>query len=283
MSGGRYTAAVRGGRQRRCLAGVIAIAVALASPTLFADTSKPSAQDLARAEELYDNGRTLFAEGSYAAAATAFEQAHELSGNLDMLFNAALAHDRAGNFEAAIELLDRYRALAPASERDQLDERKRSLQVRLDKQREAAAATPTEPDPDPATGEDPSDTTQLPPDTGAARERRVRPRTWGLLGASVAVLAIGTGLGATSLGRSRRAKSGCTDLGGELLCEDRVADPARSSRPLAIAADVSFAIGGALAATFIALLVLDLKQTKRDETAHRVRAVATSDGVAIHF
>lgn len=270
----------------RLFAGVIAIAVAMASPVVVADSAKPSAADLARAEELYDNGRTLFAEGSYAAAATAFEQAHELSGNLDMLYNAALAHDRAENFAVAIDLLDRYRALAPASERADLDERKRSLQVRLDKQREAAAGAPVEGGPDPKPTNGPSETTVLPPDTGATREARVRPRTWAILGASAAGLVIGTGLGAASLVRSSRAKSGCTDVTGDLLCEDRVADPARASRPLAIAADVSFAVGGALAATFIALLVLDLKRTRSrdaDVGGRRVRVLATADGVAISF
>ncbi len=268
--------------------GSLAGVIAFASPVVRAQSlaQKPSAADLARAEELYDNGRTLFAEGSYAAAATAFEQAHELSGNLDMLFNAALAHDRAGNFETAIELLDRYRALAPASEREQLDERKRSLQVRLEKQREAAASAPSDADPDPTATPPTTDSEVLPADTGTPRERRVRPRTWGVLGAGAAVLAIGTGLGAASLVRSRRAKAGCTDASGDLLCEDSVADPARSSRPLAIAADVSFAIGGALAATFIALLVLDLKQSKQAGVAHqRTRAIvrATADGIAVSF
>jgi len=258
----------------------------MASPVAVANSAKPSAADLARAEELYDNGRTLFAEGSYAAAATAFEQAHQLSGNLDMLYNAALAHDRAGNFATAIDLLDRYRALAPASERADLDERKRSLQVRLDKQREAAANAPIEDGSDPEPTTDPSDTTPLSPETSAAREARVRPRTWAILGASAGGLVIGTGLGAASLVRSRRAKTGCTDVTGDLLCEDRVADPARASRPLAIAADVSFAIGGALAATFIALLVLDLKRARsRDGNVgdRRLRVLATADGVAISF
>jgi tetratricopeptide (TPR) repeat protein len=258
-----------------------AVTVASASPVAFADARGPSPADLARAEELYDNGRTLFAEGSYAAAATAFEQAHSLSGNLDMLYNAALAHDRAGNFETAIELLDRYRALAPASERAQLDERKRSLQVRLDKQREAAAdaAATGAPEADPSTS--PSDATPLPPQVDSARERRVRPRTWALLGATAVGLAVGTGLGAASLVRSRRAKNGCTEVTGDLLCEDRVADPARSSRPLAIGADVSFAIAGALGATFIALLVLDLRRSR--DSAQRVAVLPSADGLAISF
>jgi hypothetical protein len=211
-------------RQRTGAAGrtgvVIATALALvlgATPTAAA--AKPSAADLARAEELYDNGRTLFAEGSYAAAAAAFESAHELSGNDDMLFNAALAHDRAGNFEAAIAALDRYRAFAPASERAALDERKKSLQTRLQKQREAAAR-PAEPDtPDTMYPEGPPVTPHddvPPPRSDRDRDRNptsrrtpVRPWAWSLLGTGGALAISATALGAAALAHSRAAARRC--------------------------------------------------------------------------
>lgn len=271
---------MRWGLRQRAYACVLGIAVAGATPVLVTQArsaTKPSASDLARAEELYDNGRTLFAEGSYAAAATAFEEAHGLSGNLDMLYNAALAHDRAGDFGAAIELLDRYRAMAPASERAGLDERKKSLQVRLDKQREDAAKAAANPEPVAAlTDATPADTIESRP------ERRVRTRTWALLGGTAAGLAIGTGLGAASLVRTRAARGGCTDLADALLCEDDVADPARSSRPLAIGADVTFAIAGALGVAFIALLAIDLR--RKDTTARAaVRVHPTAGGLAVEF
>ena len=225
---------------------------------------------------MYDNGRTLFAEGSYDSAATAFEQAHALSGNLDMLYNAALAYDRANRFEAAIDLLDRYRALAPASERAGLDERKKSLQVRLDKQREQLAAAPAEPGP----AAQPSD----PPPVTPARDnrpRRVRTRTWVLLGGSAVAAAVGTGLGAGSLARTRAARGGCVDRGDTLLCEDRVGDPARASRPMAIGADVTFAAAGALGVAFVVLLVLDLR--REHPAGAQARWHPTVGGFALEF
>lgn len=243
--------------------------------------ARPSAADLARAEELYDNGRTLFAEGSYDAAATAFEQAHALSGNLDMLYNAALAYDRAGRFEEAIGALDRYRALAPASERARLDERKKSLQLRLDKQREAAAAAADDPEP---VVPEPAATTDTPPPEPQPRTRRVRGRTWALLGASAVGLAVGTGLGATALARSRDARGRCTGTDGDLLCADAVADEARSARPLAIGADVMFAVGAAAGVAFIALLVVDLRRAKVEPAASaQVRLRPHGGGLALDF
>jgi tetratricopeptide (TPR) repeat protein len=247
---------VTAGLQLRACAGVLGLVVAATAPAPVRAANKPTTAELARAEELYDNGRTLFAEGSYDAAATAFEQAYALSGNLDMLYNAALAHDRAGRFEEAILALDRYRALAPASERATLDERKKSLQRRLDKQREAAAAEP-QPAADAPT---PGETSVTPYPSTAPRRRRVRPVTWALLGVAAGGVVVGTALGATSLSRTKAANGGCTQSAGMLLCGDDVASAARSSRPLAIGADVAFAIAGATTVAFVALLVLDLRR-----------------------
>lgn len=242
------------------VAGAIALAVGAVVPGTQAHAAvKPTNAELERAEELYDNGRALFAEGSYDAASTAFERAYGLSGNLDMLYNAALAYDRAGRFDEAIDALDRYRALAPAAERAALDERKRSLQTRRDKQRQDAETTAAEPE-----GPPPPPVVATPADAPPPRSpRRVRPPTWTMLGVGVAGAVVGTVLGATSLARSRSARPGCTDGAGPLLCGDDVADAARSSRPLAIGADVAFAIAGAGAIAFVALLALDLRRARR--------------------
>ncbi|MBK6917094.1 MAG: hypothetical protein IPH07_06820 [Deltaproteobacteria bacterium] len=253
------------------------LALALLAAPLRAE-AKPSAQDLARAEELFDNGRTLFAEGSYAAAATAFERAFELSGNLDMLYNAALAHDRAGEFEAAIDALDRYRALAPASERAALDERKRSLQARLDKQREAAAArSPDAVDDEPMYPGDTDDDDANPPpapppqEHGAA-DRTVRPWAWSLLGAAGALGIVATALGSTSLGRSRAAREGCVGPRDAPLCSAAVGPDAVASRRLALGADIGFAVAGAALVAFIAIAAVDVRRHRRQSQAHaRVR------------
>ena len=196
-------------RRAGCLqATKVVLAVALlASPSrpALAAPSKPPAADVKRAEELYDNGRELFGEGSYEAAALAFEEAYELSGNLDMLYNAALAYDRADAFEKAIAALDRYRALAPAEERAKLDARKSSLESRWEKQRaqqNASASTPST--------DTPADA-PYPPGTKPTKPKRVLgPAVWALGGTALAAFAIGTGFGAASLVRGKAGREHCT-------------------------------------------------------------------------
>lgn len=273
-------------RRGRAAALLVAAATATALPATATATAKPATAkpapakpanpELERAEELYDNGRTLFAEGSYDDAATAFEQAYALSGNLDMLYNAMLAYDRANRFEEAIDALDRYRALAPASEREGLDARKKSLVVRLEKQREAEAAAG---DAAAAGAPEPADTADPAPPSPPPRERRVAPRTWGVLGASAALAAIGTGLGVASLAFTRRGRGGCTDVTGELLCGEAVADDVLASRRLAIATDVTFALAGGMAIAFVALLAVDVRRSKRAE----VRLVPAPGGLAVRW
>jgi tetratricopeptide (TPR) repeat protein len=256
----------------------VALATGAARPVLAAP-SKPSAGDVQRAEELYDNGRKLYGEGSYAAAATAFEQAYELSGNIDMLYNAALAYDRADAFEQAISALDRYRALAPAGERDKLDERKRSLQVRLEKQRESSA--PTTDDSTPA-GDD--DGTDAPYPTGNDRDRpRVfGPAAWGLTGAAIGAFAIGTGFGAASLVRTRKGLAHCTD-GDAPLCDDRAKDDADRSREYAVVADVAFAVGGALTIALVTVVAVAASRRKRGSATTSARLEPAASGVLVRF
>lgn len=268
------------GARRRVLAAFLA-ALHVGWPASADASAKPSPAEVERAEELYDNGKALFAEGSYAAAATAFEQAYALSGNVDMLYNVALAHDRAGAFEPAIAALDRYRALAPASERASLDERKQSLVLRLEKQREAAADAGTrDPPPDDAMGptnDGPTDEPDEPMPTQPAR--RLRPLGWAAIGVTAVGLVAGTVLGAVSLSRTRSANKGCESQADGILCSDIVADAARSSRPLAIAADVSFAVAAAGAITAVAFLVIDLRRPKDAQARVRPRGA----GLAVAF
>ena len=104
-------------------------------------TTNPSAEELARARELSENGETLYAEGSYDAAIAAFKSAYEKSGDAVLLYNIALAYDRAGKFDEALEYLEYYRAFAPADERESLAAREDSLRKRrLRAQTEATEA-----------------------------------------------------------------------------------------------------------------------------------------------
>lgn len=258
------------------LAGLLSSAAPM--PAAANAPRTPSPTEIQRAEELYDNGRQLYGEGSYKAAAMAFEQAYELSGNLDMLYNAALAYDRADAFEEAIAALDRYRAMAPASERAKLDERKRSLEIRRAKQRgpdlgEPHATTTTTPN------------TDAPYPRAAERPGRARlfgPAAWALTGTAIAAFAMGTGFGAASLVRTRSGREHCT---GDDLCQTAARGDARRSTTYALVADISFAVGGALTIALVTVVAVKAARAKRArrEGSARLRVRPTATGAALAF
>ena len=242
-------------RAGACVLAAILVVTA-AAPASIAHAG-PSQADIERARELYDNGRTLFAEGSWEGAIIAFEQAYELSGDINLLYNISLCHDRSGDYEQAIVYLDRYRALAPQEERSKLEERRAVLEARLQKQRETEAEA--------AEKEATEDTPAPPPpstDT-AERERVYGPAAAALTAVAVAGWAVGIGFGASSLQATRAADERCADG----LCMDAVRDEVRRSRTHAIGADVGFAIGAAATIALVVVLAVKASRLRKRDRA----------------
>jgi tetratricopeptide (TPR) repeat protein len=232
------------------------LAVSVAGSPLHA-LAGPSQAEIERARVLYDNGRTLYAEGSWDGAIIAFEQAFELSGDINLLYNISLCHDRKGDYEQAIVYLDRYRALAPEDERGKLEQRRAELEARLQKQREAAAA------PAKATEEEVTPPPPRPAADEAPRERVFGPAAIALTTVAVAGWAIGIGFGASSLQGTRAAEDGC----GDGLCMDVVREDVKRSRSHAIGADVGFAIGAAATVALVVVLAVKAARMKKRDRA----------------
>jgi tetratricopeptide (TPR) repeat protein len=265
----------------RCVALVAALAMG-GVPSVQARV-KPSAADVRRAEELYDNGRKLYGEGSFGAAALAFEQAWELSGNTDMLYNAALAYDRADAFEQAISALDRYRALAPADEREALDERKRSLQQRLDKQRGRESPVPNgEGTTTAEAGDRGGDDAPYPTGMTPSRPKLFGPAAWALTGTAIAAFALGTGFGAASLVRSRAGRDHCTG-DDPPLCDTGAREDASRARSYAIVADVAFVAGGALTIALVTVLAVKASRRKQARRATKAAFEPRTGGMLVRF
>lgn len=264
----------------------LACAVALASPPVWADPppdpkSNPSRADIKRARELFDNGATLFAEGSYDGAIEAFRRAFQLSGEANCLFNIALAYDRVDRFDDAIEYLQYYRAYAPKRDHESIAKRMEGLEIRKQKAADEAAQQAEEAAAVAAA--------QAAAEADAEAKRKAdaeeeRPRLFGpvaIAGTVIAVAGFGiaTGLGIASLRRKDDAASAC-GLGpdGDRFCPASVSDELRSHRRLAIGADVSIAIGVAGAITAIAWIAVAATKRKRTD------AVAWGPGsVVLHF
>lgn len=170
-----------------------------------------------RARELYDNGVMLYAEGRYEDAVAAWQEAYALSARPLLLYDMANAMERLGRFQEAIDLLGRYRAYAPASERDTLERRIRSIELR--------AATPPSAGPTPAA------------------PRRIRPLPFVFGGIGVAGIAAGAAFGAGALDARREAAGHCGPAGDSTLCTDAAETALARDRAASVAADVSFGVG----------------------------------------
>lgn len=204
------------------------VALALLLGVALAADPDPAAE--ARARELYDNGAILYDEGRYEDAIAAWEEAFRLSGRPLLLYNMANAAERLGDWDRAMELLSRYRAFAPAEERETLDRRIRNIERRLDEAR--AAVTPAPP---------PVVTATPPPEEP---ERRGRVLPWVLGGVGVVGVGTGSVFGAQALGARADAAELCTEVGGATWCDDAARGPLRTDRTRSLLADVGFGVGG---------------------------------------
>ncbi len=276
----------------------IAAALAVAPSVAYAEPppepkANPSAEDLDRAKELFENGKGLFSEGSYDAAIAAFKRAYASSGDPVLLYNIALAYDRAENFDGALEYLEYYRAFAPDSERTQLAEKEESLRKRRlraqsseDGGDDSSSGSDTQSG-DQGSGEStssgsPTDTSAV-DDGGPAKPKNQQKiftvPVWILTGVAVAGLGVGTGLGVTALNRRSDADESCEGS----LCAASGKSDSESARNLAIGADVAFAVGATAGVVAIALIVNNAVKRKKANRATALVPVRGGAGLAFRF
>jgi tetratricopeptide (TPR) repeat protein len=238
----------------------------------------PSEADQERAKEIFDNGYKLFQEGSYDGAISAFRAAYSMSGDPTLLYNIALACERAGEYDLALDYLQAYRVYAPPEEWDKLAEkaesfRKRKLNAALEVQRSEPASAGASSD--------------LPEQRGEPIDRQPEPsREIRVFGPAAAVLtavagasfATALGLGLAARARNQDAEGKCmSGAAGRLCSEDADAD-LRGSRKLALGTDIMIGVG---AASVLALVVvLATNGVRRNRQRRQQVAVLPSPGGA---
>jgi tetratricopeptide (TPR) repeat protein len=222
--------------------------------------------DESKARVLYTNGKMLFDEGRYQDALAAWTMAYDLSERPLLLFNIALAQEKIGALESAVETLYSYRIHAPASEQEMLVQKIADLNAQI------AAAEPADPEvvpaeqppaeesprEEPSAEEPPAE--EPPPTTTREPWKLSTPTviTWSVAGAS-AVSGLSFGLISNKHGKT--VATHCTGDGGKTQCTPGVDGPAAKQRSAALIADVSW--GMSLAATGVAvwLTLRDAKPT----------------------
>ncbi len=249
---------------------ILALAPGLARAAAPAPERSFTEEEVDTLRRIYAKAEAAFEVGSYSAAAKSFEEAYALSGDPDLLFNVVVCHDRLGAFAEALETLDRYEAVAPASEAAQIADRRRSLEARLERSMNEAD-DPS--DPPQAQTAPPRQPPEPPPRPEPAEEDRVMsPATWALLGVAVASIGAGTGLAIAA--QNRRDQADCVTSSGSTLCTSRGASDAERSRRFALTADISFAVGGLAAVAALGILSSRAIRRKHNRTDVSTRAHA---------
>lgn len=239
---------------------LLVLLAALVAPPAFAQTEGDP-----RARELYENGALLYEEGDYENAVIAWKEAYELSGRPLLLYNIANALERIGEWQEAHDCLNRYRAYAPAEERDTLDRRMRAIERRLDDKRDDDAA----------------DREQAEREAAEAAERanqlttnpvgeQVRPQANGriagaavLMGAGLAGVATGGVFGGLAMSARQDAAGLCASHGDDILCPETARAALDNDRTYSLISDIGMIAGGATAATGLVIAIVDGVQRKK--------------------
>lgn len=87
---------------------LLVIALAVCATTAEAQPTKPDAAAIKKANGHFKLGQEFFKSGQWDRAIAEYQQALDLTGEPLMVFNIALAHDRAGRAEQALEGYRKY-------------------------------------------------------------------------------------------------------------------------------------------------------------------------------
>jgi tetratricopeptide (TPR) repeat protein len=207
--------------------------LALGTLLFAAPAAAQSEEDEQRARVHFEAGRLHYEEGRFARAAEEFEQAHELSGKADLLYNVFIARRDAGQIEGAVEALETYLTEVPDQpNRSKLEARLASMQAQLE-QHGRGDNTPAE---------------AIPPPSAEGE----RDEASGVPVAPIATMGAGGALLVTALITGIMAKGAESDL--DEACPGRVnCDPADASirdrmNRLGLATDILWITGAAAAA-----------------------------------
>jgi len=236
---------VEGLNHVRCCGLLLALLLSL--PAQAQGDEWDGADPEARAKELYQNGALLYEEGRYEDAIVAWEEAYRLSERPALLFNIANAQERVGRWREALDTLNRYRAYANASQREQLDRRIANLERRLRDQGDA---------PDPVGVGNSGANTSGGNTASGGGGAPVLPLV--LMGGGALLTGAGGVFAFRAVGARGAAASGCTQASGGTWCLDLVGDELQRDRSSSLVADLGFVLGGAALATGAVLFVLDL-------------------------
>ena len=223
---------------------VAALLVTLAAPAHAQEQSPAHAREDAdsQARALYRQGDRLYVQGKYEQAIAAFQESYRLSSRPLILYAIANTYERMGRYEEALGSLREYEPHAQRGEEQDLQERIRSLEQRLEAQQRDQAAS----------GGRLAATERA---TGSARAPARPLAGWVLAGAGAASLATGAIFGLVARNAKNDIGDGCQGAGDATLCLADAGPLVDRNRRYARLADASMAIGAVALTAGIVVLV----------------------------
>lgn len=206
---------------------------------------------MAEAKKLFDDGTAAYAKGSYDEAIVAWEKSYEISQKPLIFESIANAYERLGNAKKAREYLLKWREVAPADEAPLLDTRLKNLEGRVAREEEDAKKRAEEE----KSRKDLEDKEKArKADEEKARASISIPGV-ALVSVGGAALIAGIVMDVIAAGK-RPPADACKTAAGGTFCLSSAKDGLSSSKTLALAGDVTWAVGAAAAATGVTLIVL---------------------------
>lgn len=238
-----------------------------ASPAAADDKPKSSASRR-EAKRLFDRGRIAFRAKRYEEAILRWQESYALSNEPLILWNIANAFEELDQPAEALGYLQEWAPHAKPEEEAELKERI----ARLEK---AVEALPPEPSPstDPGGGTVDVDVPDAEPqDDGPPT---VQVAGWAMVGIGGAAVVTGVVLDVVAAGMRPDSDALCRDIDGDLLCRTAGRDDISNSNTLALAGDVTWIVGGVVAATGLTLALVsmlgDAETPSKDDTDEATR------------
>ncbi|NUO48896.1 MAG: hypothetical protein HOV80_08575 [Polyangiaceae bacterium] len=211
-----------------------------------------------RAKVLFEQGAEAYRAGQFAKAIELLEEAHRLSNEPVLLFNLAKAHEGKGDLVAAVDAYGRYlRDATDVPDRKAIEGRVETLKGQIagnDALRKRA-------------DEERRKREQAERDA----EKSPSPIPWVIAGVGAAGLTVGGILGALAQAKEDEVEAAESQVAAD--------EPIEQGERFALAANVSFAIGGALFAAGVVWGVVDVTVLSAPDTAVSIRLGPT--GIAI--
>jgi tetratricopeptide (TPR) repeat protein len=230
---------------------LVALAASLAAAPASAQPKKgpPSKVDprLAEAKRLFEDGAAAYAQGNYDGAIKLWEQSYEISQKPLIYESIANAWERLGDAKKARDALAKWRAFAPPEERDLLDSRIRNLDARVTRENEAAAKAAAD---KAAAAKAAAELQQL-------HQREARPWLPGAITGGAGLLLVIGGVAVDVVANGKRPDpSLCKSSSGKTLCQSSASSAISTSDHLALAGDITWAVGAAAVAAGVTLVIL---------------------------